>query len=150
MTHTCWYKANNTVWLGLADRAWETDDNGSLMLCTQITHKNNPDSWMPRHLSLFSYSSILSYLQCGDFSLCNHWFLWWQRQMERLRGKWPNQLKKRGNIPLCFYINLRLDMNSYRWSFASLPLSLLSKSIQSLLCLSHQIKYRKGLWLCLM
>lgn len=82
-THTHAGTEQTTLYrLSLADRAWETDDDESLMLGTQITNKTHkranthaPDArthtraHTRTHLSPLSYSSVLSHLQRGVF-LC--------------------------------------------------------------------------------
>lgn len=87
-THTLAQSKQHSTRLSLADRAWETNDDESLMLGTQITnkthkhtntHTHTTDAHMHArkhthmragtHLSLLSYSSVLSHLQRGVF-LC--------------------------------------------------------------------------------
>lgn len=90
--------------LSLADRAWETDDDESLMLSTPITNKTHRRTHtrtrcVRTHIYVRSLPHLLFPIYSRVFFSVPSVILWWQGQMEGSRGEWLNS--GRGEISLC-------------------------------------------------
>lgn len=105
--------------LSLADRAWETDDDESLMPGTQITNKTHKDTHTHQihahthtHSAPLSYSSVLSHLQRGVFLRAISDFVLTETDGGIERGM--AQQQRRRKLPPPFTL-LRDDINSLCW-----------------------------------
>jgi len=103
-----------TTLSSLADRAWETDDDESLMLGTQITNKTQIHTHTSEACT-YTHTFYLLSLTHPSFPIYSVVFfsvpsliLWWQRQMEGLRGEWLGN--RGGEISLCLLVGSEITL----------------------------------------